>query len=100
MNKLSKEQSAYIAGFLDGDGSIYVKLTANATYKYRYQVSPNIVFYQSQQSKRSLEVIRELTGVGYLRQRNDGMEEYIIGDVRSIKAILEIVKPFLVFKKE
>ena len=99
MNKLSSVQSSYLAGFLDADGSIYVKLTKNSTYKYRYQVSPNIVFYQSQSSKKSLEELLKITGIGYLRKRNDGIEEYIIGDVKSIRDFLKAIQRYLLFKQ-
>ena len=43
--KLSKEEKAYIAGFLDGDGSIYVRIKPNSSYRYRFQISPAIVFW-------------------------------------------------------
>ncbi len=45
---LNQIQKSYIAGFLDGDGSIYVRLKPNRTYRYGFQVSPYIVLFQSQ----------------------------------------------------
>lgn len=63
--KLSSQQKAYIAGFLDGDGSIYVQLKPNPTYRYRFQVSPAIVFYQSEKERRvigPLETFLNLLG--------------------------------------
>jgi len=57
--KLSKEQRAYIAGFLDGDGSIYVRLKPNSTYRYRFQVSPAIVFYQSEKESNYLQWLQK-----------------------------------------
>jgi len=45
--KLSSNQKAYLAGFLDGDGSIYVRAKPNQTYRFGYQIAPYIVFYQS-----------------------------------------------------
>ena len=75
MNKLTIAQRAYIAGFLDGDGSIYVRLKPNATYRFRYQVAPNIVFFQSMKARFGLENIQNILGIGYLRDRNDGIDE-------------------------
>jgi hypothetical protein len=46
MRKLNDTQKSYIAGFLDGDGSVYVKLKKNDTYRYGYQIAPYITFYQ------------------------------------------------------
>ena len=99
MNKLSVAQRAYIAGFLDGDGSIYVQLKKNKTYRYRYQVAPYIVFFQAKKERLGLENLQRLTGVGYLRDRNDGIVEYIIGDVTSLLALLTEVTPYLYLKK-
>lgn len=99
MHKLSVAQRAYIAGFLDGDGSIYVRLKPNRTYHYLYQVAPNIVFFQSKKERCGLEYIQRITGVGYLRDRNDGVVEYTIGDVSSIVSLLNAVRPYLYLKK-
>jgi hypothetical protein len=44
--------------------------------------------------------LQKITGIGYLRQRNDGIEEYIIGDVKSIKEFLEKIERFLIFKSQ
>ena len=96
--KLSKEEKAYIAGFLDGDGSIYVKLKPNSTYRYRFQVSPAIVFYQSKKEKKHLEWLKKLVDRGYLRERNDGIVEYIIGDTESMKELIKNLVPFLRLK--
>lgn len=99
MNKLSIAQRAYIAGFLDGDGSIYVRLKPNATYRFRHQVAPNIVFFQAKKERAGLEQIQQMTGVGYLRDRNDGIVEYIIGDTASMSALLQTILPYLYLKK-
>ena len=48
MKNISSTQKAYIAGFLDGDGSIYVRMKPNSTYKYGFQISSYIVLFQSQ----------------------------------------------------
>lgn len=99
MNKLSVAQKAYIAGFLDGDGSIYVQLKKNKTYRFRYQVAPYIVFFQAKKERMGLENLQRLTGVGYLRDRNDGIVEYIIGDVISLLAFLAQITPYVYLKK-
>lgn len=99
MQKLSIAQRAYIAGFIDGDGSIYVQLKPNKTYRFRYQVAPYIVLFQSRKERTGLERLHAILGIGYLRNRNDGIVEYIIGDVASIKALLSTILPYLVLKK-
>jgi len=98
--KLSREQRAYIGGFLDGDGSIHVRLKPNSTYRYRFQISPAIVFYQSEKEGDFLRQIRKEIGCGYLRKRNDGIVEFIIGDVGSIKELLTNLLPYLKLKQK
>ena len=97
---LTNIQKSYIAGFLDGDGSIYVRLKPNSSYKYRFQVAPSIVFYQSTKAEKHLIWISKLIGRGYIRHRKDGITEYIIGDVRSIRELIMNILPYLKFKKK
>ena len=97
--KLSKEEKAYIAGFLDGDGSIHVRLKPNPTYRYRFQVAPAIVFYQSEKESDHLKWLQKMIGRGYLRERNDGIVEYILGDVNSIRELIKNLFPYLRLKQ-
>ncbi len=99
MNQLTKLNAAYIAGFLDGDGSIYVRVKPNTTYKYGFQIAPNIVFFQSQKEVKFLEKLKVIIGGGYIRLRNDGVAEYIIGDVETMKAFIKQIEPHLILKK-
>ena len=93
-------QKAYLAGFLDGDGSIYVRLKPNSTYKYGFQVAPYIVFFQSTKDKNNFQKICTLVGLGHLRERKDGILEYIISKQDSIKLFLKIIGPYSILKKK
>ncbi len=96
----SSTNSAYLAGFLDGDGSIYVRLKPNSTYRYGFQVAPYIVLFQSNQDRKNFEKICSIVGLGILRERKDGILEYSINRVDNLKLFLESVKPFLILKKK
>ena len=97
--RIKESFKSYIAGFLDGDGSIYVKLTRSDDYRYKYQVCPYVVFYQSKVNRKGLEKIREVIKIGYFRDRKDGITEYTVGDVDSIKKLMKWIKPYVIFKK-
>lgn len=97
---LNSNQKAYIAGFLDGDGSIYTRLKPNSTYRYGFQIASYIVLFQSQKEQINFQKICNLIGLGYLRKRNDGILEYIIGKTDSLRKFLQMVKPFVIIKKE
>ncbi len=91
---------SYLAGFLDADGSIYCRLKPNKTYKYDFQVAPNVVFFQNKKAEKGLLRLQKQLERGYLRYRKDGIIEFTIGDRSSIRHILTKSLPFLVFKKE
>jgi hypothetical protein len=92
--------SAYLAGFLDGDGSIYVRLKPNDTYKYGFQVAPYIVLFQSNQDRKNFEKICSIIKLGILRERKDGILEYSINRTENLKLFLSSVKPFLILKRK
>ncbi len=95
---LSQLQKSYLAGFLDGDGSIYAQLKPNPTYKYGFQIAVYVVLFQSQKDQSQFEKICSLIGFGYLRLRKDGILEYIIGKTDDIKIFLKMVKPYVILK--
>ncbi len=92
--------SAYLAGFLDGDGSIYVRIKPNPTYRYGFQIAPYIVLFQSNQDRKNFERICSLIGLGILRERKDGILEYSINRAENLKLFLESVRPFLILKRK
>ena len=89
---------SYIAGFLDADGSIYVQLKQNSTYRYKFQIAPSVVFYQKKTEKVGLPEIQKKLGLGYIRYRNDGMVELVINDRKSINTLLIKTLPHLILK--
>ncbi len=64
---ISTTERAYLAGFLDGDGSIYVRLKSNSTYKYGFQVSPYIILFQSIKEIKNFKKACALINCGYMR---------------------------------
>ena len=98
--QISSIKKAYLAGFLDGDGSIYVRLKQNPTYRYGFQVAPYIVLFQSQKDQVNFEKICAFINLGYLRERKDGILEYIINRKKSIGRFLKLVEPHVILKKD
>ncbi|OGZ72952.1 MAG: hypothetical protein A2998_03005 [Candidatus Staskawiczbacteria bacterium RIFCSPLOWO2_01_FULL_37_25b] len=99
MKKLISQKRAYLAGFLDGDGSIYVQLKPNKTYKFGFQVAPYIVLFQSQKDQKNFEQLCSMINLGYMRIRKDGILEYIIGRQENIAEFIKLVEPYVVMKK-
>jgi|SRR3989344_398592 len=99
INLLSPIKKAYIAGFLDGDGSIYVRAKPNNDYRYGFQIAPYIILFQSSKEKEKFTELCSLIGFGYMRERKDGVLEYTINKIADIKEFLKAVYPFSILKK-
>lgn len=97
---MSEEKRAYIAGFLDGDGCIMAQLVRRKDYIFGYQIRTSIVLYQKTINERILYWLKTHLKEGYIRQRNDGMSEYTIVGMQSVKKALSILLPHLRLKKQ
>ena len=98
--KFTPTDRAYIAGFLDGDGSIYVQAKKNDTYRYGYQVAPAIVFFQSAKSEELFQEFYEFLKLGLMRKRNDGVMEITVGRIAELKQLIQVVKPYVRLKRK
>ncbi len=97
----SQVDLAYIAGFLDGDGSLMIQLKRRSESKIETRrVMLTICFYQDSRHEKPLHWIKEVLGIGYISHRNDGMTELRINGHRQVLEILESLKPYLKFKKK
>lgn len=96
---MSDEVAAYIAGFLDGDGSIMAQLVFRKDYRFGYQIRVSIVFYQKQSHSEILFWLKEQLNYGYIRNRNDGMSEYTIVGLSEVEQVLNLLRRHLRLKK-
>lgn len=90
---------AYIAGFLDGDGSLMLQIKKRADGKSRIRFMATICFYQDTRHKKDLLWIRKILGIGYLSDRNDGMSELRINGFKQVQEILLSLTTYVKFKK-
>jgi len=99
-SKIEKEiDRAYIAGFLDGDGSLMLQIKKRKDGKIGTRFMSTICFYQDTRHAKDLNWIKKVLGIGYISKRNDGMSELRINGYDSVKNILEFLSPYLKFKK-
>ena len=97
---MSNEEKAYIAGFLDGDGSIMAQLIRRKDYRLGFQIRVSVVFYQKTTHQDFLLWLKKQLDYGYIRARRDGMTEYTIVGLREVELVLSLLYPFLHLKKE
>lgn len=90
---------AYIAGFLDGDGSIMLQMKPRDDCRFGYRLYSTVCLYQDISQEAALRWIVDQVGVGYLSKRNDGMLEYRIDGHDRVAQFLEALQPYVQFKK-
>lgn len=90
---------AYIAGFLDGDGSIMLQVKYRADGKNKFRFMATICFYQDTRHEKTLYWIQKILGIGYIVKRNDGMTELRINGYAQVRNIMKALAPFIRFKK-
>ena len=92
--------ASYIAGFLDGDGSIHFQLVRQKEYRFGFYIRASISFSQSTSARAGLERIRDLLGgSGYLRDRGTGMSDLVITSRPVLLRVLQAVEPYVIFKQ-
>ena len=100
MGSLSRINSAYIAGFLDGDGSLMLQIKKRKDGKNKFRFMTTICFYQDSRHADSLLWIRKCLGIGYISRRNDGMTELRVNGFAQVLRIIKNLAPFIRFKKK
>jgi hypothetical protein len=93
--------ASYVAGFLDGDGSIHFQLVRQREYRFGFYIRASVSFSQSTSARQGLEQIQSpLGGGGYMRDRGTGMSDLVITSRPILLRILVDVEPHVIFKKE
>lgn len=91
---------SYIAGFLDGDGSIFFQIVPRKDYKQKFQIRTSIGFYQDTSNVRILEWLKDQIGAGYIRHRKTGMSDYVIVEPKEVKKLLTLLHPYVKLKRK
>lgn len=98
--KVKPEELAYIAGFLDGDGSVIVQVKKTKTHAKRWRLMFTICFYQDSRHEKPLFWFKKKLGKGYISRRNDGITELRINGYKQTRTILKKLYPYVKFKKK
>jgi len=98
--KVKPVELAYIAGFLDGDGSVIVQIKKAKTRAKNWRLMFTICFCQDNRHAKPLEWFRKKIGKGYVSKRNDGITELRINGYESVREILKKLYPYVKFKRK
>ena len=99
MKNLTPTERAYLAGFLDADGSLFAQLVRGNDLKYKFRIRVSIGFYQHTKYKWFLKRYQKEFKCGSIRERSDNMAEYIITANDPVKNLLLQIRDDLVLKK-
>ena len=92
-------EKAYVAGFLDGDGSVMAIIEPHKEMKLGYRVRVVVKFSQARQSKPLLEELQQIVGCGYLSHSRNAVE-YVIKGREEAKYFLEDIQPYIRGKRQ
>ena len=93
MGSRSKIDLAYIAGFLDGDGSLMLQVKKRKDGKLKKRFMCTICFYQDARHSEPFKWIRKILGIGYISRRNDGIAELRIKAFKRTRDIMKNLIP-------
>ncbi len=91
---------AYVAGFLDGDGSIMLQIKTRRDTRRGTRFMATVCFYQDTRHAKHLSWFRSVFGVGYISHRSDGMTELRINGFAAVLELLILLIPYIRFKRE
>ncbi|HYM44497.1 MAG TPA: LAGLIDADG family homing endonuclease [Steroidobacteraceae bacterium] len=91
---------SYIAGFLDGDGSIFFQLIRKHDYRFGFQIRASVAFYQKTDNARILQWLKDQLVSGSIRQRRTGISDYTIVGANEVRRVLTELEPYVVLKRE
>lgn len=97
---LTEGQKAYIAGFLDGDGSIVAQFVKKSDYKFGFQIRLSVLWFQKTSRLHHLVDLSNEIGLGQVRKRDDGISEYNIAGLNVLEPFLKALSPYLRIKKK
>jgi hypothetical protein len=93
-------EASYLAGFLDGDGSIHFQFVRQKEYRFGYYIRASMSLSQSTSARKGLEYLQVVIDGGYLRDRGTGMSDLVVTSRPLLIKVLKEVEPFVIFKRE
>ena len=97
---MKASDASYLAGFLDGDGSIHFQLVRQQEYRFGYYIRASMSLSQSTSARHGLEHLQHVVGGGYLRDRGTGMSDLVVTSRPLLIELFQAVRPYVVFKRE
>jgi len=96
---LTKVERAYIAGFLDGDGSVMALVERHPEKKFKIRIRVLVEFTQHDDNMPILKYLYRKIGSGNINRSLRNVWKYGIKNQRIIEQLLKALYPYSVLKK-
>lgn len=97
---LSKDTLSYLAGFIDGDGSIGAQITFSKNRKDFFGVRVSIGFHQHKDRAWFLYWIGKTLNTGSISKRKSSKWDWTIYSQNDVKDLLIVLLPYLRIKRK
>jgi hypothetical protein len=87
------DASWFLAGFIEGEGSLCVSITRHATCRHGYYIDPGFFLYQHESGRALLELAETVFGSGRI-SRKSGNPNVLVYEISSTTILRERVIPF------
>ncbi len=84
----------FLAGFIEGEGSLCVSIKEHPTARFGYYVDPEFFIYQHKSGVAILKMAKEIFGTGRIYPK-PGNDDVMVFSITSRRSIREKVIPFL-----
>jgi len=91
--QISEEFKWFLAGLIEGEGSICISLKQHPTAKFGYYIDPEFFIYQHKSARELLENAKTFFRTGSIVPK-PGNEDVLVYKVTSRRSIIEKVIPF------
>ncbi|MFH1959251.1 MAG: LAGLIDADG family homing endonuclease [Patescibacteria group bacterium] len=95
---MTSQQRAYLAGFLDADGSMMIQLRPRKEMRFLFRPKTIVVFYQNSKNHEILKDLQQIIQAGYVYKRNDCMSELRVEGHQRVYELLRKLYKYLRFK--
>lgn len=96
---LTSNERSYIAGFLDGDGSILAQIVRRKDYRLKFQIRVSVTFYQKTDKHWFMLWLKKKLRYGSIRKKPNGMSDYVIVGNAQVAEVLLLLCNRLHLKK-
>ena len=90
---ITHELKYYLAGFIEGEGSLTVSIKEHPTTKYGMHLDPEFFLYQHKAGIKLLQLAQEVFGTGRIFPKH-GSENVLVFSITSRRSLYEKVIPF------